>query len=75
MASPKYQTLPELSAAYQSLVASASTPLARRTTSVTTRVRTPWIIFVRPVTWTRSRSRVPSSTPRRIVVVPGRSGK
>ena len=47
VASPKYQTLPALSAAYQSVVRSASFPLARRSTSVTTWVRTPWISLVR----------------------------
>src|SRR4051794_10781570 len=74
VASPKYQTLPALSAAYQSVVRSASVPPARRRTSVTTRAGTPWIVLVRPVTCTRSRRRSPSSVPRRIVVVPGRNG-
>src|SRR3954452_15657656 len=74
VASPKYQTLPALAAAYQSVVRSASLAPARRSTSVTTRAWTPWIVLVWCVTRTRSRRCSPSSVPRRTVVVPGRKG-
>ena len=55
VASPKYQTLPSSSAAYQSWVRSATEPSARRTTSRTTVALMPWTFLVREVTTTRSR--------------------
>jgi len=52
--SPKYQTFPVLSAAYQSCVFAARLPSARRSTSCTTVVLTAWMVFVACVTVTRS---------------------
>ena len=72
--SPKYQTVPVLSAAYQSVVFSSRIPSLYRT-SWTTVVLTPWIILVHEVTVVRFSSRAPSSEPRRIETVPGSSGK
>ena len=54
VASPKYQTFPLLSAAYQSCVFSARVPSARRSTSWTTVVLTPWMVLFACVTVTRS---------------------
>src|SRR5215210_156188 len=72
--SPKYQTLPELSGAYQSVVFSWSIPSAY-STSLTTVVLTPRITFVEVVILVLFRRRSPSSEPRRIDTVPACSGK
>ena len=74
VASPKYQTLPALSGAYQSVVFSRTTPPSY-STSFTTVVVTPWITFFHGVTVVRLRRRLPSSEPRRNDTVPGSSGK
>lgn len=52
VSSPKYQTFPNRSWAYQSNVSSARSPFAEKTWSCTTVVVTPRITFVRPVTTT-----------------------
>ncbi len=73
--SPRYQTFPAASCAYQSYVSSISSP-SRYTRSRTTVAVTPLTIFVSPTeTSTRDRS-VPSSvSPAYWNVVPGTSGK
>ena len=75
VSSPRYQTLPSLSAAYQSSVASATEPSGRRTTSRKTVVSTPMIVLVRVVTLTVSRNFSAPSVPRSLVTRPGVSGK
>lgn len=63
VASPRYQTFPSLSAAYQSCVLSASVPSARRSTSRMTVASTPWMVMVAWVTVTRSLNLSPPSLP------------
>ncbi len=74
VSSPKYQTVPVSSAAYQSNVRSTGVPLCvmRSRTIV---VSMPWINFVRSVTTTCSIQRSPSSLPRSVALQPGSSGK
>src|SRR5215204_4660404 len=74
VSSPKYQTFPNRSWAYQSNVSSARSPFAEKTWSCTTVVVTPRITFVRSVTTTTLRSRSPSDAPSNTVLVPGRNG-
>src|SRR5262245_31678132 len=74
VSSPKYQTLPAASCAYQSNVSSARSPLAENTWSCTTVVATPMTISVRSVTKTTFRSRWPSETPSNTIFVPGIHG-
>src|SRR6185436_8068735 len=74
VSSPKYQTLPNRSCAYQSNVSSARSPFAEKTWSCTTMVLTPRTTFVRSVTRTTLRSRCPSETPSNTVLVPGMKG-
>src|SRR5262245_42939722 len=74
VSSPKYQTFPNRSCAYQSSVSSARSPFAEKTWSWTTVVVTPRITFVRSVTTTTLRSRCPSDTPSNTVLVPGMNG-
>ena len=74
VSSPKYQTFPNRSWAYQSNVSSARSPFAEKTWSCTTVVVTPRITFVRSVTTTTLRSRCPSDTPSNTVLVPGTNG-
>src|SRR3954451_15232161 len=73
VASPKYQTLPRLSCAYQSFVRSARRP-PTETRSSTSVQRTPRMSWVRFVTVTTSRPRLPSFSPTYTSVVPGLSG-
>src|SRR5918995_2332870 len=75
VSSPKYQTFPNRSCAYQSNVSSARSPFAEKTWSCTTVVVTPRITFVRSVTDTTLRSRSPSDTPSNTALVPGRNGR
>src|SRR6266540_5462089 len=72
--SPRYQTLPCLSCAYQSKVFSSRLP-PTSTWSRTTVARMPRITFVLWVTKTETRRAFPSCVPRKRKVVPGRSGK
>src|SRR5262245_3529133 len=74
VSSPKYQTLPAESCAYQSNVSSARSPLAEKTWSCTTVVLTPMTTLVRSVTKTTLRSRWPSETPSNTIFVPGIHG-
>ena len=60
--SPRYQTVPCLSWAYQSVVRSARTPLRERR-SETTAARIPAMFLVLPVTFITSRACLPSFWP------------
>src|SRR3954447_2315058 len=71
--SPRYQTLPALSWAYQSFVRSASRPRWYTRSSMTV-ARMPSIGFVRRVTRNTSVAGVPSSLPLYVRTVPGSSG-
>src|SRR5258706_16030282 len=71
--SPKYQTLPSRSWAYQSIVRSSSTPATFRLSWMTTQV-TPSTTFVSDVTSKVSSSLSPSSVPSYVNVVPGLNG-
>src|SRR5262249_11037139 len=73
VASPKYQTVPCLSWANQSSVASESFPSSYKLSFTTTQC-TPWITLLCRVTLTTSRVRLPSEMPVKTYVVPGRSG-
>src|ERR1700716_1173338 len=72
VSSPKYQTLPAVSWAYQSDVRSSSAP---DTMSRTTIVRTPRMSLVSLVTVSSIRSGSPSRLPSYTITVPGTSGK
>src|SRR5262249_5050271 len=72
--SPKYQTLPWLSCAYQSSVSSISTP-SSSPWSRTSTVLTPSILGVLCVTVTTSSAAVFCSVPRYVKRVPGTSGQ
>src|SRR5215211_782447 len=72
--SPKYQTLPFLSWAYQSKVFSVRLPCAHTLSSTTTHF-TPIICLVEWVTVITSRSAFPPLLPRYTKVVPGFRGK
>jgi hypothetical protein len=74
VSSPRYQTLPWSSSAYQSSVASASVPSGRRTTSRTTTALTPAIFLVRSVIRTFSTNLSSPSVPCSRVTRPGVSG-
>src|SRR4029453_16757274 len=74
VSSPKYQTFPNRSCAYQSNVSSARSPFAEKTRSCTTVVVTPRMTLLRSVTTTTLRSRSPSDTPSNTVLVPGMNG-
>src|SRR5215204_1475108 len=71
--SPKYQTLPFLSWAYQSKVFSVSLPPAHTLSSTTTHF-TPITFLVEWVAVLTSRSRFPPLLPRYTKVVPGLRG-
>src|SRR5947207_817452 len=73
VSSPKYQTLPALSCAYQSVVRSPRWPCTYRR-SLTALHGAPWIVFVVVVALTTSREGLPSFTPLYVQVVPGFSG-
>src|SRR3954469_12524621 len=74
VASPRYQTLPCLSCAYQSSVSSATPPPLKNTRSWTTTALMPRMVFVLWVTVMTSVCRSPSFSPLYRSVVPGRSG-
>src|SRR3954447_18853095 len=73
VSSPKYQTLPRASCAYQSFVRSASLPRSYRRSSTSVQ-RTPSMTFVRLVTVKTSRPAAPSFSPVYVKTVPGFNG-